>query len=105
MSRMKSKDKLKKAVYEFLDWMEAKQPQLIRAFWRAVFVELLLNHYPTLSRLYYSFTDGQCLHSRLMERTFYRMGFRPGVGPKLVFHGQIVTLAGLTQDESGDVSR
>lgn len=43
----------------------------------------------------------------MMEHTFYRMitvGSRPGVGPKLVFHGRIVTLAGLTQDESGDGS-
>lgn len=63
MSRMKSKDRLEKAVYEFLDWLEMKQPQLIDTFWRAAFVELLMNRYPTLRELHYSLMGGQSLHS------------------------------------------
>eukprot|EP00066_Takifugu_rubripes_P012746 XP_011602012.1 PREDICTED: nuclear body protein SP140-like protein isoform X1 [Takifugu rubripes] len=58
MSRMKSKDRLKKAVYEFLDWLEVNQPQLISTFWRAAFVELLMNQYHTLRKLHYSLMDG-----------------------------------------------
>lgn len=90
MSRMKSKDRLKKAVYEFLDWLEVKQPQLIGTFWRVAFVELLVNHYPTLNRLRYSLIDGQCLHSARDGTHILQdeiVGSRPGVGPKLVFHG------------------
>lgn len=108
MSRMKSKDSLKKAVYEFLDWLEVKQPQLIGTFWRAAFVELLMNHYPTLRRLHSSLMGGQCLNSAHNETHILQdgiVGSRPGVGPKLVFHGRIVTLAAPTQDESGDGSR
>lgn len=89
MSRMKSKDRLKKAVYEFLDWLEVNQPQLISTFWRAAFVELLMNQYHTLRKLHYSLMDGQCLHSAHDGTHILQdgiVGSRPGVGPKLVFH-------------------
>lgn len=71
-------------------------------------MEPLMNRYPTLRRFHYSLKEGQCLQSahdgtRILQDGI--VGSRPGVGPKLVCHGRIVTLAGLTQDESGDGSR
>lgn len=59
MRRMRSKDNLKKAIYEFLDWLEVKQPRLIPKFWRAIFKEITMTQYPTLRRLHYSLMNGQ----------------------------------------------
>ncbi|KAL3054106.1 hypothetical protein OYC64_006439 [Pagothenia borchgrevinki] len=51
VSRMQSIKKIKNGLYEFLDLLERKQPQDIRAFWSCVFKETILNEYPTLRLL------------------------------------------------------
>ncbi|XP_073349917.1 uncharacterized protein [Pagrus major] len=58
MRRMRSKDILKKAFYEALDWLERERSQHIRLFWRSVFNETIMNQYPTLRLLRYSLLDG-----------------------------------------------
>lgn len=76
MIRMKGKETLKNALYDFLDWLETKRPELISLFWRAAFKEFIVNRYPTLRRLYCSLMNGQFLHSHMhmMEHTLYRKG-------------------------------
>lgn len=56
--RMKSKDNMKIALYEVLDWLEREQSHLIENFWRCVFKETILNHYPTLRLLRNRLMDG-----------------------------------------------
>ncbi|XP_026212392.1 nuclear body protein SP140-like [Anabas testudineus] len=58
VSRMKSKENLKKAVYEILDLLERKRPQHIHLFWRCVFEEVIMSQYPTLRLLRNSLMDG-----------------------------------------------
>ncbi|XP_041813393.1 nuclear body protein SP140-like protein [Chelmon rostratus] len=61
MRRMKSKDNIKKALYEVLDWLESERSQHIKSFWSCVFKETILNHYPTL----------RLLRNRLMDGSFH----------------------------------
>lgn len=63
MSRMRSKDKLKNALYDFLDSLEKHQPELIDKFWQAAFKEVTMQHYPTLRKLHCSLMQGQFVHS------------------------------------------
>ncbi|XP_046871149.1 nuclear body protein SP140-like protein isoform X2 [Hypomesus transpacificus] len=56
--RTKSKAQRQKSVYEMLDWLERKRPQHIKLFWKCVFKEHLLLHYPTLRQLRSSLMDG-----------------------------------------------
>ncbi|XP_017272021.1 nuclear body protein SP140-like protein isoform X2 [Kryptolebias marmoratus] len=56
--RMKSKEKLRKEVYKILDWLETTRAKHIRAFWKCVFVEVMLSQYPTLKTLRNSLMDG-----------------------------------------------
>lgn len=58
MSRMKSKETLKKALYEFLDWFETERSEHIKLFWGSVFKETIINHYPILRILRNSLMDG-----------------------------------------------
>ncbi|XP_029294355.1 nuclear body protein SP140-like protein [Cottoperca gobio] len=58
VSRMKSKENMKKGLYEILDWLERKRSQDIKAFWSCVFKETILNQYPTLRLLRNSLMDG-----------------------------------------------
>lgn len=61
MRHMKSKDNLKTALYDYLDWLEAERSQHIMDFWRCVFKDIILEEYPTLKRLRDSLMDGQSL--------------------------------------------
>ncbi|XP_054615617.1 nuclear body protein SP140-like protein [Dunckerocampus dactyliophorus] len=58
VSRIKSKEALKKGLYEVLDWLEREHSQSIKVFWRCVFKESILNQYPTLQQLRNSLLDG-----------------------------------------------
>ncbi|XP_073351380.1 uncharacterized protein [Pagrus major] len=58
MSRMKSKERLKKALYDFLDWLERERSQHIKLFWSSVFRETIMNQYPILRMLRNSLMDG-----------------------------------------------
>ncbi|XP_070836772.1 nuclear body protein SP140-like protein [Chaetodon trifascialis] len=58
MSRMKSKDNKRKALYDVLDWLERERSQHIKDFWRCVFKEVILNNYPTLRLLRNRLMDG-----------------------------------------------
>ncbi|XP_030263681.1 nuclear body protein SP140-like protein isoform X2 [Sparus aurata] len=58
MKRMRSKDKMKKAFYEALDWLERERSQHIRLFWRSVFKDAIMKQYPTLQLLHYSLMNG-----------------------------------------------
>ncbi|TKS91696.1 Nuclear body protein SP140-like protein [Collichthys lucidus] len=58
LSRMKSKDNLRKALYDFLDWFEKKHPEDIRDFWTCVFTDTILYKYPTLLMMHNSLKDG-----------------------------------------------
>ncbi|XP_068575028.1 nuclear body protein SP140-like protein isoform X1 [Cebidichthys violaceus] len=58
VSRMKSKDNIRKGLYDILDWLESEQPKSIREFWSCVFEETILNQYPTLRLLRNSLMDG-----------------------------------------------
>ncbi|XP_027141747.1 nuclear body protein SP140-like protein isoform X2 [Larimichthys crocea] len=58
LSRMKSKDNLRKALYDFLDWLEKKHPEDIRGFWTCVFTDTIVNKYPTLLIMRNSLKDG-----------------------------------------------
>ncbi|CAL8235414.1 unnamed protein product [Arctogadus glacialis] len=51
MTRITSKDKMKKNLYNLLCWIEEKQPQTISLFWTCVFKEFIMTQYPTLKRL------------------------------------------------------
>ncbi|XP_014846980.1 PREDICTED: nuclear body protein SP140-like protein [Poecilia mexicana] len=56
--RMKSKDKIRRAVYEILDCLEKEKSEHIPLFWRCVFKDVIMNQYPTLKLLYNSLMDG-----------------------------------------------
>ncbi|XP_074511428.1 nuclear body protein SP140-like protein isoform X3 [Sebastes fasciatus] len=58
VSRMKSKDNIKKGLYEILDWLEKERSKSIKNFWRCVFRETIVNQYPTLRELRNSLMDG-----------------------------------------------
>lgn len=58
VSRMKSKEKIKEAIYEILDKFEREQSQQIRVFWKCVFQEVIMNQYPTLRLLHKDVMDG-----------------------------------------------
>ncbi|XP_059204937.1 nuclear body protein SP140-like protein isoform X2 [Centropristis striata] len=57
VSRMKSKDNLKKGLYEILERLEKDRPQLIKLFWTCVFKETIMNHYPALRLMRNSLMD------------------------------------------------
>lgn len=61
--RMKSKENLKREIYELLDWIETAQSENILLFWKCVFKDIILNQYPTLKMLYNSLMDGKDIHS------------------------------------------
>ncbi|XP_076609359.1 uncharacterized protein LOC143334438 isoform X2 [Chaetodon auriga] len=61
MSRMKSKDNKREALYDVLDWLERERSQHIKDFWRCVLKEAILNNYPTL----------RLLRNRLMDGSFH----------------------------------
>ncbi|XP_014908752.1 nuclear body protein SP140-like isoform X2 [Poecilia latipinna] len=56
--RMKSKDKIRRAVYEILDCLEKENSEHIPLFWRCVFKDVIMNQYPTLKLLHNSLMDG-----------------------------------------------
>ncbi|XP_061556933.1 nuclear body protein SP140-like protein isoform X1 [Phycodurus eques] len=58
VDRTKSKEALKKALYDILDWLERERPRSIKMFWRCVFKETIINQYPTLQQLSKSLKDG-----------------------------------------------
>ncbi|XP_074513308.1 uncharacterized protein LOC141781438 [Sebastes fasciatus] len=58
VSRMKSKDNIKKGLYGILDWLEKERSKSIKNFWRCVFREKILNQYPTLRELRNRLMDG-----------------------------------------------
>ncbi|XP_026181999.1 nuclear body protein SP140-like protein isoform X2 [Mastacembelus armatus] len=58
VSRMKSKERIKKGLYEILDRFECERPQHIHRFWRCVFKDTIMNQYPTLRLLRNSLMDG-----------------------------------------------
>ncbi|KAM6914237.1 uncharacterized protein PEZ65_014675 [Lycodopsis pacificus] len=58
VSRMKSKDNIRKGLYDYLDWLERERPQSVREFWSCVFKETILNQYLTLRLLRNSLMDG-----------------------------------------------
>ncbi|XP_075941294.1 autoimmune regulator-like isoform X1 [Anarhichas minor] len=58
VSRMKSKDNIKKGLYDILDWLERERSQSVREFWSCVFKETILNQYPALRLLRNSLMDG-----------------------------------------------
>lgn len=62
--RMKSKENMKKALYNILDWLETERPQHIRTFWTCAFKETILNQYSTL----------RLLRNRLMDGTSRQAG-------------------------------
>ncbi|XP_036943830.1 nuclear body protein SP140-like protein [Acanthopagrus latus] len=68
MSRMKSKDRLRKALYDVLDWLERERSQHIKLFWSSVFRETIMNHYPVLRMLRNSLMDGSFHFTQLPER-------------------------------------
>uniref|UniRef100_A0A3Q2YRC0 SP110 nuclear antigen, tandem duplicate 1 n=1 Tax=Hippocampus comes TaxID=109280 RepID=A0A3Q2YRC0_HIPCM len=58
VNRTKSKEALKKGLYEILDWLERERPRSIKMFWRCVLKETIVNQYPTLKALRNSLQDG-----------------------------------------------
>lgn len=54
-------------LYDLLDWLEKERPELIHDFWKAVFKEVTMKHYPTLRRLHDSLMEGQFYHSSRNE--------------------------------------
>ncbi|XP_078125552.1 uncharacterized protein sp100.1 isoform X2 [Sander vitreus] len=58
VSHMKSKDNMRKGLYEILDWLERKQSERIKTFWSCIFKETIMNQYPTLRLLHKSLLDG-----------------------------------------------
>lgn len=84
MSRMKRKAALKNALYDFLDWLEKEQPELIIKFWEAAFKDVTLEHYATLRRLRCSLMEGQFLHPAHDGTHVLRDSTQPGImGPGL----------------------
>lgn len=58
---MKSKENMKRALYDVLDWLERECSEHIKVFWTCVFKETIMNRYPTLRQLRNSLMDGQTL--------------------------------------------
>ncbi|KAL7379492.1 hypothetical protein ABVT39_028271 [Epinephelus coioides] len=58
VSRMKSKNNIKRGLYDILDWLEKKQSKRIIDFWDCVFTETIMNQYPTLRLLHNKLKDG-----------------------------------------------
>ncbi|XP_061568408.1 nuclear body protein SP140-like protein [Cololabis saira] len=58
VSRMRSKENLKKAVYKILDQLEQEDSEHIQLFWECVFKEIMLTQYHTLRTLRNSLMDG-----------------------------------------------
>ncbi|XP_062294070.1 nuclear body protein SP140-like protein [Scomber scombrus] len=58
VSRMKSKDNMKKGLYDILDWLEKERSEHIYVFWRCVFKDTIMNQYPILRELRKSLMDG-----------------------------------------------
>ncbi|KAM3599074.1 uncharacterized protein V6R79_026387 [Siganus canaliculatus] len=58
MNRMKSKEDLMNALYDLLDWLERERSQDIKLFWKCVFKETMLNHYPDLRTLHNDLMNG-----------------------------------------------
>ncbi|KAM7372277.1 hypothetical protein PAMP_009456 [Pampus punctatissimus] len=58
VSRIRSKDNMKRALYEVLDWLEEERSQHIKVFWKCVFKDTIMNQYPTLLMLRKSLMDG-----------------------------------------------
>ncbi|CAJ1075958.1 nuclear body protein SP140-like protein isoform X3 [Xyrichtys novacula] len=58
MSRMRSKDNIKRALYDLLDWLETEKSQHIKLFWSCVFKGTIMNQYPPLKLMYNSLMDG-----------------------------------------------
>ncbi|XP_011476754.1 autoimmune regulator-like isoform X1 [Oryzias latipes] len=56
--KMKSKDRRRMAIYEFLDWMERERSEHIPLFWRCVFKEIILSQYPIFRLMRNSLMDG-----------------------------------------------
>ncbi|TNN21523.1 hypothetical protein EYF80_068366 [Liparis tanakae] len=56
---MKSKDNIRRGLYEILDLLEREHPQRVREFWSCVFKDTILNDYPTLKLLRNSLLDGE----------------------------------------------
>ncbi|KAM4716655.1 uncharacterized protein sp100.1 isoform 3-T4 [Anableps anableps] len=56
--RMKSKDNMRKAVYEILDWLEREKSKHIPLFWKCVFKDVIISQYPTMKLLHNSLMDG-----------------------------------------------
>ncbi|XP_030649205.1 nuclear body protein SP140-like protein [Chanos chanos] len=48
VKRTRTKEQKESAVYEVLDWIEQKQSQKIKEFWKCVFRDHILQHYPAL---------------------------------------------------------
>ncbi|XP_056262849.1 nuclear body protein SP140-like protein isoform X3 [Pseudoliparis swirei] len=65
--RMKSKDNIRKGLYEILDWLERERPQSVREFWSCVFKDTI--HYPTLKLLRNSLLDGSFHFDKQPEET------------------------------------
>ncbi|XP_039980033.1 nuclear body protein SP140-like protein isoform X2 [Xiphias gladius] len=57
VSRVKSKESMKIALYDILDWFEREQSQHIHVFWRCVFKETMMTLYPILRQLRQSLVD------------------------------------------------
>ncbi|KAM6905363.1 autoimmune regulator-like [Xenentodon cancila] len=69
VSRMRSKENKKKALYEILDCLEQEDSEHIRLFFECVFKETILSQYPTLRILRNSLTDGSFPYStKIPER-------------------------------------
>ncbi|KAF7221483.1 nuclear body protein SP140-like protein isoform X1 [Nothobranchius furzeri] len=58
VTRMKSGEKSKKAIYDILDCFERERPKEIPLFWKCVFKDTILNQYHTLKMLHNSIMDG-----------------------------------------------
>ncbi|XP_043956680.1 nuclear body protein SP140-like [Gambusia affinis] len=56
--RMRSKDKMRRAVYELLDWLEKENSEHIPLFWKCVFKDVIMSRYPILKLLHNSLMDG-----------------------------------------------
>ncbi|CAN9505863.1 unnamed protein product [Ophioblennius macclurei] len=69
VSRMKSRERIKQSIYEILDWVANKRSKDIRRFWKCVFNDVVLNEYPTISKLHRSFLDGSFRSATQLAQT------------------------------------
>uniref|UniRef100_A0A3P8WPW1 SP110 nuclear antigen, tandem duplicate 3 n=1 Tax=Cynoglossus semilaevis TaxID=244447 RepID=A0A3P8WPW1_CYNSE len=58
LTNMRSKDYIKKSLYELLDWFEREQSEHIHLFWKCLFKDVVMNTYPSLKMLHRSLMDG-----------------------------------------------